>query len=230
MKRFPIVRFLSNTARQGRRQTSLQPLKPISEGFVTAGLKPGPPFAELLLVAGLKSLCENLVVVYVAPAFRRTSACIHSVGLKADATKVFHVRVVTRALKPGPPRDPDSARGAMNFRNSGTCIWKLVAAVFLAAVSIPALGGDDSPRKSAEPQPSANAATRATPSGSAQPTTPNAAASPASAVATTSLEQVLELLQEQGRELETLRAALREQRELTARLEAKLNSAGAGPA
>jgi hypothetical protein len=40
----------------------------------------------------------------------------------------------------------------------------------------------------------------------------------------------MQLLQEQGRELETLRAALREQRELTARLEAKLKSTDAGPA
>jgi hypothetical protein len=230
MKRLPIVRFLSNRARRGRNQSSLQRLKPIPEGYVSAGLKPGPPFAELLVAAGLKLLCENMVLVDVAPAFRRASACTHSVGLKADATKVFHVRVVTRALKPGPPRDPDSARGAMNYRNSCACIWKLVAAVFLAAVSIPALGGDDSPRRLAEAQPSANAATRATPSGSAQPITPNAAAFPASAATTPSLEEVMELLQEQGRELETLRVALREQREVTARLEAKLNSTGTEPA
>jgi hypothetical protein len=210
-----MVRVLSNRTRRCRNQSSLQRLKPIPKGFVAAGLK---------------SLCENLVLVYVAPAFRRASACIHSVGLKADATKVFHVRVVTRALQPGPPKDADSACGAKNLRNSGTGIWKVVAAVFLAALSIPALGGDDSPRKFGEPQPSANAATRATPSGSAQPTTPNAAASPASAAPTPSLAEVMELLQEQGRELETLRAALREQQELTARLEAKLNSAGAGPA
>jgi hypothetical protein len=210
-----MVRVLSNRTRRCRNQSSLQRLKPIPKGFVAAGLK---------------SLCENLVLVYVAPAFRRASACIHSVGLKADATKVFHVWVVTRALQPGPPKDADSACGAKNLRNSGTGIWKVVAAVFLAALSIPALGGDDSPRKFGEPQPSANAATRATPSGSAQPTTPNAAASPASAAPTPSLAEVTELLQEQGRELETLRAALREQQELTARLEAKLNSAGAGPA
>jgi hypothetical protein len=37
----------------------------------------------------------------------------------------------------------------------------------------------------------------------------------------------MELLQAQGRELESLRSALREQKELTQRLEAKLNSAGA---
>jgi hypothetical protein len=39
----------------------------------------------------------------------------------------------------------------------------------------------------------------------------------------------MELLQAQGRELEAVRAALREQQELTAQLEAKLNSAGAAP-
>jgi hypothetical protein len=230
MKRFPIVRFRSNRARWNRNQSSLQRLKPSLESFVTAGLKPGPPFAELLVAAGLKILCGNLILVYVAPAFRRAIARIHSVGLKADATKELHVWVVTQALKSGPPRDRDCVREAMNLRNSRRGIWKVVAAVFLAVVSIPALGGDDSPRKFAEPQPSANAATRATPSGSTQPSTPIAAASPGRAATTPSLEEVMELLQEQGRELETLRAALREQREVTARLEAKLNSTGAGPA
>jgi len=39
----------------------------------------------------------------------------------------------------------------------------------------------------------------------------------------------MELLQAQGRELEAVRAALREQQELTALLEAKVNSAGTGP-
>src|ERR1700730_8934897 len=170
MKRFPIVRFLSNRAWPSRNQSSLQRLKPSPEGSVTAGLKPGPP------------------------------------------------------------KDPGSAREAMNLRNSGSGIRKVVAAVFLAAVSIPALGGDDSPRKFAEPRPSANLAVSATPSGSAQPTTPNAAASPARSAPTPSLEHVMELLQEQGQELETLRAALREQQELTALLEAKLNSTGAGSA
>lgn len=46
------------------------------------------------------------------------------------------------------------------------------------------------------------------------------------AAATPSLEQVIELLQEQGQEIAALRAALRDQQELTARLEAKLNAAG----
>jgi hypothetical protein len=34
----------------------------------------------------LTSLCEKGVLVYVAPAFRRATVCVHSVGLKADAT------------------------------------------------------------------------------------------------------------------------------------------------
>src|SRR4029077_15118956 len=92
------------------------------------------------------------------------------------------------------------------------------------------LGEDGSPRKMAKPEPSANVATAATSSDSAQPTTGNAVTSPASSASTPSLEQVMELLQEQGRELEALRAGLREQRELTARLEAKLNSTGVGTA
>ena len=46
------------------------------------------------------------------------------------------------------------------------------------------------------------------------------------ASATPTLEQVIELLQEQGQEIAALRAALRDQQELTARLEAKLNAAG----
>ncbi len=42
-------------------------------------------------------LCENLILVLVAPTFRRACACSSSVGLKADATKVFGEWVVTQA-------------------------------------------------------------------------------------------------------------------------------------
>ena len=63
--------------------------------------------------------------------------------------------------------------------------------------------------------------------GSAQPVAPNAGTPPVRSASEPSFEQVMELLQAQGRELEALRAALREQQELTARLEAKLNSGGA---
>jgi hypothetical protein len=41
------------------------------------------------------SLCENLILVFVAPAFRRACACRSSVGLKADATKAFREWIVT---------------------------------------------------------------------------------------------------------------------------------------
>jgi putative porin len=113
---------------------------------------------------------------------------------------------------------------------NGSGIWKLVAGVLLAALSIPAQGKDGSPRKFAQPQPSANETlTAVTPSDSTQPAIPNAGISPARPAPEPSLEQVMELLQAQGRELETLRVALREQQELTSRLIAKLNSAGASP-
>jgi hypothetical protein len=109
-------------------------------------------------------------------------------------------------------------------------IWKVVGGVLLAALSIPAQGEDGSPRKLVEPQPSANeGSVIATPSDSAQPVTPSAGTPTVNSAPTPSLEQVMELLQAQGRELEAVRAALREQQEVTARLEAKLNSAGAAP-
>jgi len=53
-----------------------------------------------------------------------------------------------------------------------------------------------------------------------------AAHSPSTPAAAPSLEEVIDLLQAQGQEIASLRAALREQQELTARLEAKLNAAG----
>jgi len=52
-----------------------------------------------------------------------------------------------------------------------------------------------------------------------------AAHSPSTPAAAPSLEEVIDLLQAQGQEIASLRAALREQQELTARLEAKLNAA-----
>src|SRR6266849_4954203 len=106
-------------------------------------------------------------------------------------------------------------------------IWKLVVAVLLAALSVPAQGGDDSARRLTGSQPSATGGMTAILLGSAQPVAPNADTPPARSASKPSFEQVMELLQAQGRELEALRAALREQQELTARLEAKLNSGGA---
>src|SRR6266853_3859272 len=108
-------------------------------------------------------------------------------------------------------------------------IWKLVVAVLLAALSVPARGGDDSPRRLTRSQPSATGGMTAILLGSAQPVAPNAGTPPVRSASEPSFEQVLELLQAQGRELEALRAALLEQQELTARLEAKLNAPGAGP-
>ena len=112
----------------------------------------------------------------------------------------------------------------------GRAIWKVVAGVLLAAVSIPTQAEDGGSRKFAEPQPSTKELlTVVAPSDSTQPATPNAGAPPARSTTEPSLEHVMELLEAQGRELETLRAALREQQELTARLVAKLNSTGTGP-
>jgi hypothetical protein len=108
-------------------------------------------------------------------------------------------------------------------------IWKLAAGVLLAAMSIPAKGEDGSPRKLADPRPSTNEGlVTATPVEAAQPPASNASAQPAQPASGPSLDHVMELLQSQERELEAVRAALREQQELTARLEAKLNSTGAG--
>jgi hypothetical protein len=115
------------------------------------------------------------------------------------------------------------------FSNRG--IWKLVVGVLLAALSIPARGEDSGALKTAEPQPPPSKElkieTAPNPSESAAP---NAGAWPAISTPVPSLEQVMGLLQAQGQELEAMRAALHEQQELTARLEAKLNSVVAGPA
>ncbi len=59
-------------------------------------------------------------------------------------------------------------------------------------------------------------------SGPAAPAPALSSAPAAIAVAAPTLERVMELLQAQGQEIESLRAALRDQQELTARLEAKL--------
>jgi hypothetical protein len=106
-------------------------------------------------------------------------------------------------------------------------IVSLVAGVFLAALSIPARGEDDGPRKLISPQPSIiESSKKAAPSDSGQPHTSDSSAQPSRSASGPSLEDVMELLQAQGRELETLRSALREQKEITERLEARLNSGG----
>ncbi len=108
-------------------------------------------------------------------------------------------------------------------------IGKVTAGLLLAALSIPARGEDSSPRKSVEPRPSASKEMKSeTASSPGESVAPNADARPASPSPAPSPEQIMDLLLAQERELEAVRAALREQQELTARLEAKLNAAAAG--
>ena len=102
----------------------------------------------------------------------------------------------------------------------------MLAAILLATVNVPVRGGDDEPGKQLAAQASAGDQTlAAVPSDLSAPVTPGIAPSVANRAETPSLEQVLELLQVQGQEIASLRAALRDQQELTARLAAKLNVA-----
>ena len=106
-------------------------------------------------------------------------------------------------------------------------IVRLVAGVLLlAALNVPVRGENDGPRKSTGPQPSKESK-NSTFADLGQPVPPGSTAPSLHPASGPSLEEIMELLQAQGRELETLRSALREQKELTERLEAKLNSAGA---
>src|SRR5271169_818486 len=97
-----------------------------------------------------------------------------------------------------------------------TGIWKLVALVLLAALSIPAYGDDSGANKSIEAQPPPSSELKpeitATPGDSVGATAATAPARPASAP---SLEQVMDLLQAQGQELEAVKKELRDQKELT---------------
>jgi hypothetical protein len=109
-------------------------------------------------------------------------------------------------------------------------IWKLVAGVLLAALSIPAQGEDSGAHKAIEAQPSARTELKTeTPPSPGESVTADAGTPPAGSASGPSLEQVMDLLQVQGRELEAVKIALREQQELTSRLEAKLNSVRAAP-
>ena len=102
----------------------------------------------------------------------------------------------------------------------------MLAAILLATGNVPIRGGDDKPGKPLATQGSAgDQILAAVPSDLSAPVTPGIAPSVANRAETPSLEQVLELLQVQGREIASLRAALRDQQELTARLAAKLNVA-----
>jgi hypothetical protein len=92
----------------------------------------------------------------------------------------------------------------------------VVTAIVLAVVNVPARGNDSEPRKAAADL--SSAAHESVPPIVAASSTPTAKAP--------SLEEVIELLEAQGREIASLRAALRDQQELTAQLAAKLNAAG----
>ncbi len=90
------------------------------------------------------------------------------------------------------------------LRNRWVEVW--VAVLLLGAVGSPARGEDSDAGAAPDPQPSA------------------------SSPAAPSLEAVMELVKAQQQEIESLRASLRDQQEVTARLEAKVNAASSAAA
>jgi hypothetical protein len=114
------------------------------------------------------------------------------------------------------------------FRNQA--MTAVAMFILLVSIRVPVRAGEGESSKPATAQPSSNKddapTTRVT---EASPVTPPPTESPEGRHSTPSLEQVLDLLQAQGQEIAALRAALREQQELSARLEAKLNVAVPGP-
>jgi hypothetical protein len=114
------------------------------------------------------------------------------------------------------------------FRNKG--IVTLMAGVLFATLSVAAQGADDNGRKPPASQTSAEVETvAANPSGASTRVAPSVPHSSINAEETPSLDRVMDMLQAQGEEIASLRAALRDQQELTARLAAKLNAASAEP-
>src|ERR1700722_3954225 len=112
------------------------------------------------------------------------------------------------------------------FRNRGIGI--LMAGVLFATLSVAAQGADEDARKLPASQTSAEVETvAAIPAGASSRVAPSPTASPITAEETPSLERVMDMLHAQGVEIASLRAALRDQQELTARLAAKLNAASA---
>jgi hypothetical protein len=110
------------------------------------------------------------------------------------------------------------------FRDTG--MGALLAALLFVALIVPAWGDGGEPSKVTAARVSGSEeAGAASPSYSSAPAIPGVAPLATNPSATPSLEQVMELLREQGQEIASLRAALRDQQELTARLEAKLNAA-----
>jgi hypothetical protein len=111
-----------------------------------------------------------------------------------------------------------------NFRGGQTAA--VFAVLFIVALHVPACGADSEPGHagatrpvSVKEAPAVSAVNSGTPAAKAAETASGTPATP-------SLKQVIELLQEQGQEIASLRAALSDQQALTARLEAKLNAAG----
>src|SRR5580704_7900175 len=114
------------------------------------------------------------------------------------------------------------------FRNRG--IGTLMAGVLFATLSVAAQGADEDARQLPAPQTSAVAETvAAISSGASARVASDVTHSSTSAEATPSLDRVMDILQAQGQEIASLRAALRDQQELTARLAAKLNATSAEP-
>jgi hypothetical protein len=93
--------------------------------------------------------------------------------------------------------------GISMFREPATAA--MVGIILLASSCMPALAADGDSLK-------------------ALPTGTPAAATPEGRTATPSLDQVMDLVREQGQEIAALQEALNEQRELSARLEARLNA------
>src|SRR5579863_3565295 len=103
----------------------------------------------------------------------------------------------------------------------------LLAALSFAALSLPARGDDGGAHQAVAAQAlTAPVTVAALSPGASDAAEPGIALSPKSAAPaeTPSLAEVLELLHAQGQEIATLRAALHDQQELTARLAARLNA------
>src|ERR1700747_1641836 len=114
------------------------------------------------------------------------------------------------------------------FRNREALavIAALITTILLGIPTVFAQGENGERRRLAAAQGAANDETLAPiPSNSSATVGLIASLSPSTPAAAHSLEEVIELLQTQGQEIASLRAALREQQELAARLEAKLNAA-----
>jgi hypothetical protein len=100
-------------------------------------------------------------------------------------------------------------------------MWKATAGMLIGFISLGMQAGTASAH---EPGESNSAIMPENLSGTTDPGTPGAGSASTAPAEGPSLSDVVQLLQEQGQEIESLRAALREQQELTAELKARLNS------